>query len=216
MSFAVSVGIGSGTPGRLTPLCEATTPPTTTSHMRAAALDLRHAEADEPVVDEEVVPGLEHGSQHVRADGEVALARAVLAGDHDLRTPFQRDRRRELADPELRALQVGDQRDRPLGRRLGLAQQAGALRVVFVRPVGHVEPAAVHPRVDQSGDRLGRRRGRADRGHDLRASHVASCASWLGGTRPSPGTTHARRAAPRSAAAGCTSRCGRSEPVPRS
>ena len=39
MSLRVSDGIGSATPGRLTPLCELTVPPTITSHSCPAPLD---------------------------------------------------------------------------------------------------------------------------------------------------------------------------------
>ena len=76
-------GIGSGTPGRLTPLCEETTPPTTTSQRARPALDRLDPQLHVPVVDEHVVPDLEDGAEHGGADREVAVAGGVLAGDDD-------------------------------------------------------------------------------------------------------------------------------------
>ena len=88
---------------------------------RPAALDRLDAQLDVPVVDEHVVADLEHGAEHGGADREVAVARRVLPGDDDGVAALERDGLGEVADAELRALQVGDQRDRPAGRRLGLA-----------------------------------------------------------------------------------------------
>ena len=68
MSFRVSDGIGSGTPGRLTPLCELTVPGRSLAD-GAPALDPLDAEPDGAVVDQDVVAGLEHGSEHGRAIG---------------------------------------------------------------------------------------------------------------------------------------------------
>ena len=82
----------------------------------------------------------------------------------------ERDRRLEVADAKLRALQVGDQGDRPARRRLGLAHEAGAHPVVLVVAVRHVEPRAVHAGLDQRRDRLG---GRARRGRSWRRSSCA-------------------------------------------
>ena len=51
----------------------------------------------------------------------------------------------ELADTELRALEVGDQRDRAAELGLGGAHQARALAVLVVGAVREVEARAVHP-----------------------------------------------------------------------
>ncbi len=76
-------GIGSGTPGRLTPLWEETRPPVTYLAPRSAALDRQDPELDVAVVDQHVVADLEHGAQHGRADRDLAVARCILSGDHD-------------------------------------------------------------------------------------------------------------------------------------
>ena len=62
----MSDGIGSGTPGRLTPLCDLIDAADDDGAARAAALDALDAKPDEAVVDEDVVPGLEHGAEHRR------------------------------------------------------------------------------------------------------------------------------------------------------
>ena len=76
MSFRVSDGIGSGTPGRFTPLCERDRAADEHRAARAAAVDLVDAQADETVVDEDVVAGLEHVADHRRRDRQLAVGRA--------------------------------------------------------------------------------------------------------------------------------------------
>ena len=75
MSLRVSDGIGSGTPGRFTPLCERDDARRrSTSQLRAAVLDLADAQADEPVVDQHVVARLQHVADHRRRDRQLAVA----------------------------------------------------------------------------------------------------------------------------------------------
>ena len=90
MSLRVSDGIGIGTPGRLTPLCAATTPPHDDRAARAPALDAVDPQADEPVVDQHVVARLEHLADHGRADRQLAVRRAVHRPDDDLLAAAQR------------------------------------------------------------------------------------------------------------------------------
>ena len=73
MSFGVSDGIGSGTPGRLTPLWALTEPPTTTVQRALPRLDLLDPQADEAVVDQHVVARREHVADHRRRDGQLAV-----------------------------------------------------------------------------------------------------------------------------------------------
>ena len=115
MSFFVSDGIGSGIPGRLTPLLRADRAGDDHLADRAPPLDPADPQPDGAVVDQHVEAGLEHGAEHGRRDRQVAVLRRVLAGDRHLVAAHQVPRLRELADPKLRALQVGDQRDRPAG-----------------------------------------------------------------------------------------------------
>ena len=93
-SLRVIDGIGSGTPGRLTPLWEETTPPTITVAARPATLDRLDPEPDVAVVDQHVVADLEHRAEDGGADREVAVLHGVLAGDHEGRAALERDRRR--------------------------------------------------------------------------------------------------------------------------
>ena len=99
----------------------------------ADPVDLLDAQAHEPVVDEDLVPGLEDLGEHRREDGQVAR-RAVLAAAEDDRVALDEDPRAlEVADPELRPLEVGDQRQRPAGTLLRVAQEPGPLAVLVVR-----------------------------------------------------------------------------------
>ena len=58
----------------------------------------------------------------------------------------------ELADPQLRALQVGDQRERTAGALLRLANEPRALGVVRVRSVREVQPRRIHAGRDERVD----------------------------------------------------------------
>ena len=84
MSFRVSDGIGSGMPGRLTPLCEMTVPPTSTSQSARPRSTVADPQPHRAVVDQDVEAGLEDRAEHGRRDRQVAVLRAVLAGDRHL------------------------------------------------------------------------------------------------------------------------------------
>ncbi len=127
MSFSVRQGIGMTTPpGRLTPLLALTSPPTITRQLDAAGVDRLHPKADEAVVDEDVVPGLEHVGDHGGSDDEVA--RIAARSPARLTSPPATRHRGvvDSGDPELRALEVGDQRERTPELRLDLARDRGA------------------------------------------------------------------------------------------
>ena len=136
----------------------------------------------------------------------------VLAAD-------EHDRLVEIADPELRALEVGDQRDRTADFGLDRAHPPRPLRVILVRPVREVQPRGIHARGDERAQLLGRVGRRTERRDDLRSAcrdHGVQTSHARGGRRPSPDTLHGFRALPRCAAAGCTSRRGRSARARRS
>ena len=81
---------------------------------RAAPLDVARRGAGRPVVDEDVVPGLSTSPSTAGEIGKVAVSGAVLAGRSSRRSPRTSSTgSREVADAELRPLEVGDQRDRP-------------------------------------------------------------------------------------------------------
>ena len=115
-SLRVSDGIGSGTPGRLTPLCELTTPPTMTAQRARPPLDRRSTRSrTRPSSIRTSWPGL-----RARRRSPRARSAARRRGDRPRRRrrddlALARGRRgsRELADAELRPLEVGDQRERP-------------------------------------------------------------------------------------------------------
>jgi hypothetical protein len=88
--------------------------------------------------------------------------------DDDFLADDELHRAVELADPELRALQVGDQGQRPADLALGLADETGALGVLLAAAVREVEPRGVDPGLDERGDTLGAARCGADRGDDFR------------------------------------------------
>ena len=138
--------------------------------VRSGAVDALHAQPDVTVVDEDLVAGFEHRPEHVGRDREVVGAAGVLSRDHDLLAALEEGGSVELADPDLRALQVGDQRERAPDRCLHGAHAARAPLVLVVRPVGEVEPNSVHARVDERSERLLVVRRGADGGDDLRAA----------------------------------------------
>ena len=122
------------------------------------------------VVDEDLVAGFEHRAEHVGGDGEVVGAAGVLPRDHDRVAALEEGGSVEVADPDLRALQVCDQRERAPDRCLHGAHAARAQLVLVVRPVGKVETHSVHAGVDERGERLLVVRRGADGGDDLRAA----------------------------------------------
>ena len=101
----------------------------------AAGDDLAHssravhaldAQPDVAVVDEDLVAGLEHRAEDVRRDGEIVRAAEVLPGDDDGRARLELGGGLEVADPDLRALEVGDQRERATRLRLDGASATSA------------------------------------------------------------------------------------------
>ena len=180
---------------------------------RAAALDLVDAEPHAPVVDQHVVAGLEHVPDHRRRDRQLAVGGVLLCADLDAVARAEHDRLLELADAQLRPLQVGDQRDRAADLGCDLAHEPGPRGMLVVRSVREVEPDGVDARLDQRAQALARVRRRAERRHDLGppfdrhpSQGTNGCCA---GTPPSRGTPPCHQAPPRSGAAGCTSRRGR-------
>ena len=185
-------------------------------------LDALDAQPNHAVVDEHVVPRLQHVADRSRADRQLAVARRAGRSNDDLLAACERHRPLEVADAQLRPLQVGDQRERAAAFLLNRADKARHLGVLGAHPVRVVQPGGVHARLDEPTNPISRRRRRADRRDDLRAAaldgHDRRLASAVvsdgrAETPTSRGTRRPRRALPRSAAAGCTSRPGRSSRV---
>ena len=203
-SFSVSDGIGSGTPGRFTPLCELTAPPTTTGSARGRCSTSLDAQPDEPVVDQHVVPGLEHLADHGRRDRQLAVAARPPRRTTTISSPgrehdaARRGRRCAASGPGGRRSARAAGRAPPATSRTSRARS----RVLLVRAVREVEPRGVHAgaRRARAASRASRRR-RPDRRHDLRPPRIAAgharsayrapggSARARAGTRPSPGTS---------------------------
>ena len=186
----------------------------------AATVDRGDAEPHGAVVDQHVETGLEHGAEDGRRDRQVVAAGGILAGDRQLFAALEHDRLRELADAELRALEVGDQRDRPADLLLQAADQLRTRPVILVRAVREVETGAVDG-AHELLERHGIRRRRPDRGDDLRAARGEGhgrepipAAPW--GTPTTRGRPPALPVRPRSGLGGCTSPYGRTGPGRRS
>src|SRR3954453_15661613 len=101
VSFRVRDGIGSGTPGRLTPLCDDTDTPTITSQRtrpsstsstrsRTSPASIRTSgpgfapQPHEPVVDQDGVAGLQHVADDGGSDRQVVRAALLLRAHRDL------------------------------------------------------------------------------------------------------------------------------------
>src|SRR5262249_4500305 len=114
------------------------------------------------------------GAQHLTdgrgRDRELAglAVRADDDGDAVARRQLHRPRG-EVADADLRPLQVADQGDRPARALLRFAHERRADTVVVMGAVRKIEPRGVHARGDERVELLGRRGCRPDRGDDLRS-----------------------------------------------
>ena len=101
----------------------------------ATTFHVLDAEPDEPVVDQHLVPGLENVPDHGRGNRQLAVGRGFLCTDADLVAFVEDDRFRELADPELRPLQVADQRHWTPDVGCDLSHEPGPCGMLLVRAV---------------------------------------------------------------------------------
>jgi hypothetical protein len=139
----------------------------------AAGLDALHAQPHEPVVDQHLVPRLQHLADDGGTDGKLAVPARVRADDGDLLAALDRHRLGQIADAELRALEVGDQRERTTEPLLRVADEPCSFGVLLARAVREVQARAVHAGLGERLQHLGRRGGGADRRDDLRAAERA-------------------------------------------
>src|SRR5262249_16066201 len=124
---------------------------------------------DVTVVDQHLVTRAQHLADGRGRDRELA-GLAVRADDNgDAVAGRQLHRPREVADADLRPLQVADQGDRPARALLRFAHERRADTVVVMGAVRKIEPRGVHARRDERVELLGRRGCRPDRGDDLRS-----------------------------------------------
>ena len=214
-------GIGIGTPGRLTPLWERDWPPTTTAQRARPASTASTRRRTSPSSISTSWPGSSTSPITAGAMGSSPSVASSLRAHDDLLALAQHDGMLELADAQLRALQVGDQGDRAaeLGREL--PHEPRPPGVPLVGAVREVEPDRVHARADQRPQPL----RDSEAGPSVATIFVRRCATTArrlarragprareprpsrgrAGTRPGPGRRRGRRAPPRSGAAGCTS-----------
>ena len=147
----------------------ATIGPVSSNHDTMRALvDALHRQPDEPVVDQHVVSGAQDLADHGRSDRQLAVDGHLLADHEDLLVLEQHARRQQVADAELRALQVGDQRERLTGLVLHLAHHRGARRMIVVRAVRKIQADGIDTRVDERPHDVVTRRHGPDRRDDLR------------------------------------------------
>jgi hypothetical protein len=93
--------------------------------------------------------------------GCVAVQNEFLSGDERHLALF------ELADAQLRSLQVGKDRDRPAELAFGRAHQLVTFLMIGVRAVAEVEAEYIGAGIEQCLDHVETGTGRAERGHDL-------------------------------------------------
>src|SRR5205814_7633793 len=87
------------------------------------------------VVDQHVVARPQHLADGSRHDRQLPVPRRPLAGDHHLLAGDEDAWRGQVADPELRPLQVGDQSQRPAELGLDATDELRAGGVILVRAV---------------------------------------------------------------------------------
>jgi hypothetical protein len=89
-------------------------------------------------------------------DRQLAVGAVLLGADDDLVATGEDDGLFELADPQLRPLQVGDQRYGMSALGLDLADAPHDLRVLLVLAVREVETRRIHAGGDERAQTLGR------------------------------------------------------------
>jgi hypothetical protein len=112
------------------------------------ALDV-DAQPDVAVVDEDVVSRPQDVAHDVRGDGKVH--RQGSRADGHLLPFLEPHRGGQVADPQLRPLKVGDQRQRPTARLLRRPHRRRPGCVLVLRAMREVEPRYVHARLDEVG-----------------------------------------------------------------
>lgn len=128
------------------------------------------------VVHEDAVPGVDvRGQSVVRGPAEVAVPLHRVHGEGELVAPFQQyGSVAEHAQPDLRALEVGEHADAAAGLVAGFPYVPQTLLVLGVRPVAEVEARDVHPGLDQGFDLVVRVRGGSQCADDFRSAHSSS------------------------------------------
>jgi len=137
-------------------------------------LDLLDPQAHETVVDQHLVAGREHLADDRRGNRQLAVPCAFLGSDDDLLSSDQGAGMGQVAHPELRALEVGDERERAAGVVRRRSEQIRSGPVLLVTAVREVQPRPVHAGRNQV------RRADPDQRSRGRLSPVSS-SSWIPG-----------------------------------
>ena len=179
MSFSLIAGTETFIPGSEMPLLLDTGPPSVTEQVTSLSGDLGDDQTDLAVVDQQPVagagvlrqPGVGGGHPFLGADDVVDGDRHPVAG-----VPLVRPVA-EPAEPDLRALQVGQDGQRLVRGLRGGPQPVVDHLVVGVVAVTEVHPGDVHAGIQQGGDALlGRRRGSHGANDFCAASHAVTLA----------------------------------------
>ncbi len=152
---------------------------------RTSQRDLLYLQADMAVVDQHLVARPQDLADRGRRNRQLALFPVRAHDDGDPLPGGELHGRRQVADADLRPLQVADQRDRPVHPLLRLADECGAHPVIVVGAVREVQARRVHSGAHELVEPLRGRAGRPDRRDDLRAPRAH------GGHRRNVATTQA-------------------------
>ena len=151
--------------------------------VRAAALD---PQPDAAVVEQEVLPRLQHGKDlRVRQVGPLLITLRLIEVETEVVPARQGDPAAlETADTQFRALQVHDRADWTPALLLDLAEHCEALGVIFMAAVTEVEAEHVRTGVGQLANPLLGRTCRTQCRDDLGAAVPAHASHSLDAARP--------------------------------
>jgi hypothetical protein len=150
-------------------------------------VDLQDLEPHSSVVDQDLVALLDvAGQSGVRRRADLGVARDRARGDRELLALGEQVRAAlHLPEPDLRALQVGDDAHAVTGLVGGPAHHLVHLLVVGVRAVAEVHPGDVHAGVHEVPDSLRRVHCRPEGADNLRSTHDLD-ATGLPAGHPTP------------------------------
>ena len=178
-SFSDSAGTETATPGRLMPLLSLTLPPTITVVWTSCP-------STESTFSRTLPSSMRIGSPAPTSSGRplyvvphcFCVTRHVARGDGPLLALLELDRAvGEPLEPDLRALEVGEDPDAVPALVGGLAHEPVVVLVVGVAAVAHVEPGDVHAGVDELADLLGSPDRWAEGADDLGSTHPSTLAN---------------------------------------
>ena len=152
----------------------------------AHSVGVEDLDLDFAVIDEEEVPGRDILRQSLECGADNILrADDVFRGDGENVADSQFVRPRlELAESDLRPLQIDEHRDRLAGVFGGLAHVGVNLVVHLVTAVAEVHPRDVHAGLDDGADVLVAGRCRPESCDDFCSSHdFLRCGGWEGRAR---------------------------------